>query len=69
MLTPYLDQLETAARANEVSLRKAFADAGVPTSSLYRARRGGDLHVTTAQRVMKAITNGEKHGAKEENAR
>jgi len=51
-MIPYFQQLALAASANNYPLLQAFKDAGLKTSVFYRARRGGDLHLTTAAKVM-----------------
>lgn len=47
----YLEQLADLAGEDPVRLRDAFVEAGFSTSYYYRARKGGDLHIDTAQAV------------------
>lgn len=51
----YLEQLEAAAHSAGLDLRDAFNASGVGTTPLFRARGGGDLHLTTARSVMAEI--------------
>lgn len=54
MLT-YMDQLKTAAAAANLSVLQAFRISDVPTSTYYRTIAGGDLRLSTAQKVLDAI--------------
>jgi predicted transcriptional regulator len=54
-LVDYFDQLKQAADHADVDLLQAFKDAGVPTSTYYRARQGQGLHRDTAQKVMDVL--------------
>ena len=54
MLT-YMDQLIEQSTHASVRLKDAFACAGVPDSTFYRARMGKDLRYETASKVSEAI--------------
>ena len=54
MLT-YMDQLIEQSTHASVRLKDAFACAGVPESTFYRARMGKDLRYETASKVSEAI--------------
>lgn len=54
MLT-YMDQLKAAAAAANLSVLQAFRISDVPTSTYYRTIAGGDLRLSTAQKVLDAI--------------
>lgn len=51
----YMEQLLNAAKDANISILKAFKEANVPTSTYYRTVAGGDLRLSTAQKVMNAI--------------
>ena len=51
----YLEQIETAAQAVNLSALQAFRLSDVPTSTYYRTKNGGDLRLKTAQKVLDAI--------------
>jgi len=51
----YMEQLLNAASDANLSILKAFREANVPTSTYYRTVAGGDLRLSTAQKVMNAI--------------
>jgi predicted transcriptional regulator len=51
----YMDQLKTAAAAANLSVLQAFRISDVPTSTYYRTIAGGDLRLSTAQKVLDAI--------------
>ncbi len=51
----YMEQLLNAASDANISILKAFREANVPTSTYYRTVAGGDLRLSTAQKVMNAI--------------
>tara|TARA_R100001460_G_scaffold83416_1_gene124338 strand:+ start:2605 stop:2808 length:204 start_codon:yes stop_codon:yes gene_type:complete len=55
----YLDQLMKAAKDRDISILAAFRKANVPTSTFYRTRAGKDLRLSTARKVMDAITSSE----------
>lgn len=60
MLISYLKQLEDAAHKKGLTLVDCFTVAGVPDSTLYRARnRGGDLRIRVAEKVADVIESGE----------
>ena len=54
-ITSYLDQLRTEASTFDADaercVRLAFADAGIPSSTYYRARMGAELKFVTAKQV------------------
>jgi len=50
-----MDQLKTAAAAANLSVLQAFRISDVPTSTYYRTIAGGDLRLSTAQKVLDAI--------------
>jgi len=50
-----MEQLLNAASDANISILKAFREANVPTSTYYRTVAGGDLRLSTAQKVMNAI--------------
>ena len=54
MLT-YMDQLIEQSTHASVRLKDAFACAGVPDSTFYRAKMGKDLRHQTASKVSEAI--------------
>jgi predicted transcriptional regulator len=51
----YLEQLSDAANDAGIELLQAFKDAGIPTSTFYRAKTRTDLHLATAEKVYNAI--------------
>lgn len=51
VIVSYFEQLATLAHTAGVDLKRAFAEAGVPDSTYYRARLGQDLQARTARRV------------------
>lgn len=51
----YMEQLLDAAKDANISILKAFKEANVPTSTYYRTVAGGDLRLSTAQKVLNAI--------------
>ena len=52
----YLDQLEEAADERGVTLHRAFTIAGVPPSTLWRARAGRvDISKRTANKIAVAL--------------
>lgn len=51
----YLSQLNEATAVTGLSLLSFFKDAGVPTSTYYRALAGKDLRYSTAIKVEHAI--------------
>jgi len=55
----YYEQLICAAKQADVKLIQAFVNAGIPTSTYYRAANGTDLHFNTAQKVLQIINNRE----------
>jgi len=55
----YYEQLICAAKQADVKLIQAFRNAGIPTSTYYRAANGTDLHFNTAQKVLQIINNRE----------
>ena len=55
----YLDQLIKSATDKNLSILAAFRKANVPTSTYYRTRAGKDLRLSTARKVMDAITSSE----------
>jgi len=55
----YYEQLICAAKQADVKLIQAFSNAGIPTSTYYRAANGTDLHFNTAQKVLQIINNRE----------
>ena len=57
MIISYLDQLTITARDAGYPLKKAFVDAGVETSTFYRARHGTNLRLVTAEKVMRVLQN------------
>ena len=70
-IVTYFDQLKTAARQfdgdPEHTLLRAFTEAGLPTSTFYRARKGTDLRSDKAKSVATVLFNwareGVDHGA------
>jgi plasmid maintenance system antidote protein VapI len=54
----YLDQLEEAADERGVTLHKAFTVAGVPSSTLWRAR-AGRVHLSKPTAVKIAVALGQ----------
>ncbi len=54
-LMSYIEQLRIEAAAiendTERTLRRAFAHAGLPSSTYYRSKYGADLKFTTAKQV------------------
>ena len=55
VLCKYINQLQDIASENDVRLKDMFIDAGVPTSTYYRAINGMDLRFDTAERILKAF--------------
>lgn len=57
----YYDQLLTAARQfgddPDAVLLRAFNEAGLPTSTFYRARKGTDLRSDSARKVANVMFN------------
>jgi len=51
----YMEQLIKASSECNVSILTAFRLANVPTSTYYRTIAGGDLRLSTAEKVMNAI--------------
>lgn len=60
-IVTYFDQLKTAARQfdgdPEHTLLRAFTEAGLPTSTFYRARKGTDLRSDKAKSVATVLFN------------
>ncbi len=52
----YLNQLIRLADSQSVRLIEAFKQANVPTSTYYRATKGSDLRISTAEQVERAIS-------------
>lgn len=55
MLIGYYEQLLVLCRHSDEELRRAFAKAGVPSSTYYRAKHGQDLRFSTAQKIASHI--------------
>tara|TARA_R110000822_G_scaffold44890_1_gene120305 strand:+ start:960 stop:1169 length:210 start_codon:yes stop_codon:yes gene_type:complete len=55
----YYEQLICAAKQADVQLIQAFRNAGIPTSTYYRAANGTDLHLSTAKKVFHWIDKSE----------
>jgi len=55
VMKTYLSQLNEASANTGLSLLSFFKDAGVPTSTYYRALSGKDLRYSTAIKVEHAI--------------
>jgi predicted transcriptional regulator len=51
----YMEILKHHADGRDVDLRLAFIEAGVPTSTFYRARVGKELRYKTALKVLESI--------------
>jgi len=51
----YMEQLVDKSAHLHIKLKDAFACAGVPDSTFYRARLGKDLRYDTANKVSEAI--------------
>lgn len=70
-IVTYFDQLKTAARQfggdPDHTLLRAFIEAGLPTSTFYRARKGTDLRSDKAKSVANVLftwaREGMEHGA------
>ena len=70
-IVTYFDQLKTAAAQfgsdPDAILLRAFTEAGLPTSTFYRARKGTDLRSDKAKSVANVLFNwareGMEHGA------
>lgn len=63
-ITTHYEQLDLMARLLGVDLKSAFVEAGVPTSTYYRAKHGAELRASTATRIAAVIRNDirGKHG-------
>lgn len=59
----YLSQLQAAAAPTGIDLLQFFKQAGVPTSTYYRAIQGQDMRLSTAQKVEDAVTSYSLHRA------
>ena len=57
-LSSYFTQLQTLAEKHGVDLRQAFKDAGLPSSTFYRAKQGTSLYFDTACKVAEVIADG-----------
>lgn len=72
-IVTYFAQLETAARQlegdTEMVLRRAFDEAGVPSSTFYRAKHGAELKGSTAKKVATVLfqqaREGRAHGQRD----
>ena len=62
----YLSQLQELAAPTGLNLIQFFKQAGVPTSTYYRASHGQDMRLSTAKKVEDAITTYTLHKAKAE---
>jgi hypothetical protein len=69
-IVTYFDQLKTAARQfgenPDQVLLHAFVEAGLPTSTFYRARKGTDLRGDKARRVAQVLFKWAKEGVPHE---
>jgi predicted transcriptional regulator len=52
----YLQQLQEISSPTGLNLIQFFKQAGVPTSTYYRASHGQDMRLSTAMKVEDAIT-------------
>lgn len=55
LMLSYMEQLQHAAQAANITVLQAFRMSDVPTSTYYRTIGGGDLRLSTAQKVLDAI--------------
>jgi len=71
-LMSYIEQLRAEAAAFDIdterTLRRAFAQSGLPSSTYYRAKYGADLKFATAKQVYDLMQNWKikglsKHGS------
>jgi predicted transcriptional regulator len=62
----YIKQLTNMSAPTGISLMLFFKQAGVPTSTYYRAKAGKDLRLSTARKVEDAITSYSLHKAESE---
>ena len=62
----YIKQLTNMSAPTGISLMLFFKQAGVPTSTYYRAEAGKDLRLSTARKVEDAITSYSLHKAESE---
>ena len=51
----YTDVLKELSEQNNINLKKAFVEAGIPTSTFYRAMYGQDIRYVTAKQVYDCI--------------
>ena len=51
----YTDVLKELSEQNNINLKKAFVEAGIPTSTFYRAMYGQDIWYVTAKKVYACI--------------
>lgn len=56
MIKTYSDQIRDEAAKARVDLKLAFAMARIPESSYYRFKRGEQIRLETANRLMTAIS-------------
>lgn len=56
MIQTYSNQVKLEAARASVDLKLAFAMAGMPESSYYRFKRGDEIRLHTAHRLMTAIS-------------
>lgn len=64
MMKSYLKQLNEICAPTGINLLTFFKQAGVPTSTYYRAKAGKDLRLSTARKVESAITSYTLHKSK-----
>lgn len=62
----YITQLTELSAPTGINLMLFFKQAGVPTSTYYRAKAGKDLRLSTARKVEDAITSYSLHKAESE---
>tara|TARA_Y100000768_G_C23693244_1_gene547875 strand:+ start:345 stop:608 length:264 start_codon:yes stop_codon:yes gene_type:complete len=55
IMKSYTDVLKELSEEYNINLKKAFVEAGIPTSTFYRAMYGQDLRFTTAKKVYDCI--------------
>lgn len=53
----YFEKLQAVANLFDVDLRAAFEQAGIPSSTFYRAQKRNDMRYATALKVLHAIQN------------
>lgn len=63
MMKSYIEQLHNLSAPTGINLMFFFKQAGVPTSTYYRAKAGKDLRLSTAKKVEDAITSYSLHRA------